>query len=323
MDGFPEPVAAGRRRPWFRGVLPRAIGISILVLVLWRVGLSALVEQLGRLGFWSACLALGLSIPHLACKSERWRRMLHAAGIRVPVSHAFGAYLAGIAMGAFTPGRAGEFFRAWLPARRFGAPVAASLATVIADRVFDLAFLLLVSGLAAAWMWGHPASMALFFAALAAGFFFQRPAARWLHRLLSRLPLPKDGMQTFWDAWSESMRFWPLLALWTLAGYAFMNLQVYVMAWSMGVPIGFGELFLLFGLANTVALLPVSVLGLGTREAVLGMLFVARGYQQTQGVSLALAFFVIGSIPVVAAGAFWLLVQRSSDAPLVDGGTKT
>lgn len=292
----------------------KVAGILILGVVLYRVGPRSLWARMQHLGWGTAVLALGLSIPHLACKSERWRRMLAAAsGVRMNAGYSFFAYLGGIAMGAFTPGRAGEFFRAWLPARSLGASLAAALASVVIDRLFDLAFLAMVSCAAGAFLLGFPWGGLLFLAPFLL-YLFRLPLGRLLSFLTVRLPVPEDGRRQFFDACRRALSGWPSLSMWTIAGYSFMNLQVYVIARGLGASVGFGELFLLFGLANAIALLPVSVLGLGTREAALGALFLMTGHGEAHGVSIALSFFLLGSIPVVLAGAIWLIVHRSAAA---------
>lgn len=293
-------------------VLFKTAGILILALVLYRVGPHNIWASIRQLGLTGLLLALGCSLPHLACKSERWRQLLAISQVRIPASYAFFTYLAGIAMGSFTPGRAGEFFRAWLPVRDFGSPFAVTFSSVIVDRLFDLGFLALVSCIAALflielqwWLFLLPGGLAILY-------LFRHFIQRMLQFFYERIPVPDDSRIQFLNATKSGLTHWPHMTLWTVAGYTCMNLQVYVMAAKMGVDIGFWELFLLFGLANTIALLPVSVLGLGTREAALGALFVTAGHQETQGVAIALSFFLFGSMPVVVTGALWLLLHRTA-----------
>ncbi|PKN27168.1 MAG: hypothetical protein CVU65_03465 [Deltaproteobacteria bacterium HGW-Deltaproteobacteria-22] len=296
--------------PRLKWALPRLVGVAILAWVLHRVGPGAFLDTFGQVGPLWFFVVLGLNVPHLWCKIERWHRMLLDQGIVLGRRRAAAAYLAGIALGAFTPGRAGEFFRAWFPVRQVGAPLAASLATVMADRLYDLALLLAVSALAAFWLTG--AHWALVGAgALAAGlgalFLLRRPLRRLLSRVRLKLGLSDDQKDLFVGTLSSCVRRWPAPLAWTIAGHLFMNLQVWVLAMAVGAEITLFESFLLFSVANTVALLPVSILGLGTREAVLGALFVIAGHSEIHGVTVALGFFLLGSIPVTLAGGLLLL----------------
>jgi len=299
-----------RLHPRLRWALPRLLGLGILAWVLHRVGPGAFLatfQQVGPLWFF---VLLALNVPHLFCKIERWHRLLHDNGVRLDRRRAGASYLAGIALGAFTPGRAGEFFRAWFPVRQVGAPLAVSLATVLADRLYDLAFLLAVSALAAFYLTGaHWAFVGVgaLTAGLGALFLLRRPLRRLLSRLRRRLGLSDDQKEQFVGALSTCVTRWPAPLFWTIAGHLFMNLQVWALAHAAGASLPFFESFLLFSVANTIALLPVSVLGLGTREAALGALFVLAGHSELHGVTVAFAFFLLGSVPVTLAGGLLLL----------------
>jgi len=307
-----------RLHPRVKWALPRLAGLAILAWVLHRVGPGAFVGAFVRVGPWWFLAALALNVPHLACKLERWHVLLGHCGIALGRRRAGAAYLAGIALGAFTPGRAGEFFRAWFPVRQAGAPLATSLATVLADRLYDLALMLVLSAAAAPFLLGASwvvTGAGAVAALLGALFLLRRPLRRVLSRLRVRLGLSDDQKDLFLGALTTCAARWPAPLAFTVAGHLFLNLQVWLLARAIGADVGFVESLLLFSVANTVALLPVSVLGLGTREAVLGALFVLAGHAELHGVTVALSFFLLGSIPVTLAGAALLLWPAGSSTP--------
>ncbi len=296
--------------PRVKWAMPRLLGLGILAWVLHRVGPGAFLDTFRQVGPLWFFVLLALNVPHIFSKIERWRWMLIRHHIHLDRRRTGAAYLAGIALGAFTPGRAGEFFRAWFPVRQVGAPLSVSLATVLADRVYDLGFLLALSALAAFHLTGVHWALAgtgALAAVVGAGFLLHRPLRRMLSRIRTRLGLSDAQADQFVGTLSSCVSGWPVPLAWTVAGHLFMNLQVYVLAQAVGAEITFVESFLLFSVANTVALLPVSVLGLGTREAVLGALFVVAGHSEIHGVTVALGFFLLGSIPVTLAGGLLLL----------------
>src|ERR1044072_8828312 len=67
-------------------------------------------DRFGRLDARFLLVALVLQLGTLAFRSFAWRGVLVAAypGRRIPVRSVAGAYVAGVAMNAFTPARGGE-----------------------------------------------------------------------------------------------------------------------------------------------------------------------------------------------------------------------
>ncbi len=311
MSPHREPLnqsPSGSRR-WL-GYLPRLIGLGILAWILFRVGPGVFWHAILRVGAPVFALLIVLDLVHLFCKSARWRVLLATVDIRLGHGTAFASYLAGIAMGSVTPGRAGEFFRAWIPVRAKKGTLPASLATVLVDRLHDLLLLLVGSAMAVLflfrthWLW-----MGVAFGILLglAGFFVRRRLGAALGILCRKLHIRDDQWSDFSVAFRTSLKSWPVPLAWTLAGNLLMHLQVFLLARAVGSDISFPVLFVLFSLANTVALLPVSFLGLGTREAVLGMLFVAAGQSEMHGIAVGLGFFLLVSVPVSLTGGLFLL----------------
>ncbi|PIE05363.1 MAG: hypothetical protein CSA75_05135 [Sorangium cellulosum] len=232
-------------------------------------------------------------------------------GGRYGVGAALHAYFAGIAMGIVTPGRTGEFFRAAYPVHAGVVPLEASIASVLLDRLFDLTLLLVLSFCAGLWLvpgwWVLPVVGGLLGGALLLPKLVSR-GDHLLTRLIRKTPLGSDRYVGFKAAFRAGSGQVVPATLLTLAGYSVMQLQVFWIARALGVEIGFVELLLYFSLANTFALLPISLSGLGTREAALGFLFALTGRPPLQGVTVSLAFFALMALPVTGAGGVALLL---------------
>ncbi len=299
----------GRRKALLRW-LPRAVGVLILVYIIHRIGLSTPRRLLSRLG-WPVFLGvLALNLPHIAFKALRWRTLLRRRGGHYPFLSALHAYFAGIAMGIVTPARAGEFFKALYPVRAGVVNMPSSLAMVLADRVYDLGFLLLLSALASLYVLpAHTLLMAGLgtLVAVVLGLLGWRRVDSLVLGLTRRWRIAEEDYGTFKDGLVAGVMSPWIPALLTLGGYLVMNAQVYWIAHRMGISIGFVELVLLFSLANTVALLPLSLSGLGTREAALGFIFYLTGRPEAEGIALALAFFLMMAFPVTVLGSVALL----------------
>jgi uncharacterized membrane protein YbhN (UPF0104 family) len=108
-------------------------------------------------------------------------------------------------------------------------------------------------------------------------------------------------------AFGDAMRelFGPRLALGaaaTVAAYGLMFVQCWLIARSLGIPLGLGAVAGLMALANLAAFLPISILGVGTRDAVLVALFAHLGLPAEQAVALSFGFLVLNNLVATAAG---------------------
>lgn len=79
------------------------------------------------------------------------------------------------------------------------------------------------------------------------------------------------------------------------------------MAATLGVPVRFGYVLLIMPIVTLVELVPVSVSGLGTRDAVVIYFFSFVGVGSAQAVGFSVAYVLIGTYLTALAGfLFWL-----------------
>ncbi len=134
------PLAARHKRAlaWMLG-LAAALYLGFALLT----GPERLAEAAARLG-WGWLLLVAASSLNYLLRFARWTLYLQRLGHRVPPWPSLGYYLSGFALTA-TPGKAGETIRsAWL--RAHGVPWPQSLAMFFTERLLDV---VVVTGLAA------------------------------------------------------------------------------------------------------------------------------------------------------------------------------
>ncbi len=140
--------------PW-RGLLI-AMGLGFVVYL--GLGLVADLQEVGealsRFTWWCFAAALGLTFGNYLIRFVKWGYYLRLLDIRIPVSHSFCIFLAGLIM-SVTPAKVGEVLRSVLLADAHGIPVERTAPIVIADRLSDmLALLILMSAGAASFSQG-------------------------------------------------------------------------------------------------------------------------------------------------------------------------
>jgi uncharacterized protein (TIRG00374 family) len=232
-----------------------AVG-AILLALAFRGTPPASVVGLLAAGHWLAAgpATLGATALFVLAKTARWRRLLGA-----PASAPWGvllpAVLAGLALNALVP-HAGELVRAVSLERRARLPAARVLASIVAERVFDLCGVLILAALALARIPVTPALaaavrlLALVAFALAAAIVLALAAPAFVTRLVARAARALPPRARPWVARQLAAALdglapvrSPATALvvlgWSLAQWLAVALVVHGSADVVGLPLGF------------------------------------------------------------------------------------
>jgi glycosyltransferase 2 family protein len=308
-----------RYLPW----LLRLLGPALLVLFLARSDLGQLATILAGAKAWPIILSLLLLPPFLLVKSWRWVRLLGAMGITsLRLSTAVGLYIVGIFLGTTTPGQAGDLVKAWYLRER-GAPLAPALLSVVLDRLFDLLVMALFATLgifalgqllpSRELQTALVVAMGLGLIALTVLLIGRGPRQWLLTGPIARLA-PKRLREAL-SRWSEqlaTLALQPRLLLEVTgasllsAAFTFYRLWLLFDALSLErVP-----LYVVIGVSALIAVLqvlPISVAGVGVRDAALIAVLAPYNYSAEQALSLS-ALFLLINIQHIVVGfvvSFW------------------
>jgi hypothetical protein len=289
-------ASATRRRSWAR--CWRLLGPLLLLVMLWRIGPEKCWSALRDADpFWfvGAC---GLSIPALAVKGLRWKEILAAIGFQLSFGESMGIYAAGSLAGAVTPGKLGDLAKAPLLAAR-GVPWSAGVAAALLDRVFD-ALVLFAIGLGSVLaLPAFPGRAAVAVAATVA------------------IGLTVGAAIVFRGFFSKAFcstgpGWWLVMAATTLAALAAYFGSAYFCSRAIGLSLGVVDVAAGASVAAVLALLPITVAGIGTRDAAFVVIFASRGVDAEHAMalsSLILAWMLVNCV-------LFLVVSRlcSADA---------
>jgi uncharacterized membrane protein YbhN (UPF0104 family) len=253
----------------------RLIGPLLLIYFLLTTDLALLWHTLLQTDPWLMGLAAVLVVPFLFLKGWRWQLILDAWKIPIGIVDATALYTVGIFLGIITPGQAGDAVKAWYLRKR-GQSLAAGLASVVLDRLFDVGVMGALAATGLYFFWNvlpggrviNVVTVLIMLLVVILGLAVASSA-----RLRARgLAFAPQGLRSRVDAAAvERMNLTPrrllLIGGVTVLGLAFTFVRVYLLFLALDTPIPIGPFI---ALVATIALVgTASPGGVGTRDAVM------------------------------------------------------
>lgn len=267
-------VGPGAGAPFWQSWLWRLLGVGLLAVILWRVGIGELAGVLLGVRPVALLAAAGLAVLVLVLRGLRWWVLCRGLGLRVGAVEALRYYALGAFVGSATPGRLGDLAKAYyVRHRRAAGGLTAAIATVIYDRLFDLGQIaalalgavVLLPGVDPGWGPGVVAvTLALLVLGTAYGPTRRILLAGPLGWALQRLP-GGDGVVP------PALPLGAMLVAHVLTGAALLCFvgETVVVARGLGIlEAGWWPLAVLTALGALAGLAPFTVAGIGTRDAV-------------------------------------------------------
>ena len=258
----------------------RLIGIGIFILILLRLDLELVWQTLLEIDLTWLVLSLVFQFLAMIAATIRWQLLMQRLGIRIRFWFATVYQLIGTAAALVTPGQLGEFVKV-LYLRRDGHPLPESLRSLIVDRLYDLLTLLLFGFIAIAILFGLSMQVALALTlgvavVLVAGFLLARSSEqrrRWIvHHIVRFTPgsyrqtMREEADRLTMHVVEFTLGFLVVVALFTLLHYLLLLLAAYAIVAAMRLDVSFWYYAMIVPLLRLVGLLPVSILGIGTRD---------------------------------------------------------
>ncbi len=296
------------------------IGLVIFGFILIKVNISDVLTIFAEIRIFYIVLALLFTIPLIAIKAYRWQCLLKMQNINYDFRAVFLMYLAGMYLGMIVPGRIGEFVKGFYLKNDKNISLSKAFSSVLVDRLFDL-FMLIIMGCLGLLIFALPRQQSLGILAvvlvliLATGILLSKKLTRrviqfaykrtTLRRYREKMDESVNDFYSGIEELKKSRLVIPLLI--TIFAYIVFYTQGYLIAKSLNIPISFFYLVFCLSLVGLVALIPISIFGIGTRDATLIVLFSAQGLTEEAAVSLSLALLFVFLVSVGGTGALaWL-----------------
>lgn len=311
----------------------RLIGIFILIVILSKIDREKTLLQFSKLNFFIFTLVSLLTLPGVFIKACRWRMLLKIQKIDYTSYDSFVSYLGGIFAGIITPGRVGEATRALYLKKDKGVSYTEGLASIFVDRLFDLYLLFLLGGIGILFFF-RPGDLKSAFLILSLFLFLAITMIFFLNKNIAE-KIAKAGYNSMASGFDNNLfagRFriffdevkkitahqivMPFFL--TVCAYALYFYQCFLLARLASIKINFLEVVSFVSISTIASLLPITILGLGTREACIIYLFSLIGINSENAMVfsflLFMSFYVVSGLLAfcgwLAKGTKKLTLQR-------------
>jgi glycosyltransferase 2 family protein len=293
-------------------VLPAVVSVIALVAVVWWASRQEMPDlPSASVALPRLAAALGLYAVATALRGERWLRLLRHGGAALSRTDAYAITTVGYMGNNALPARAGDLLKSVLSAREAGTATADGFGTLVAERVLDVAALVLVFAVLVAtlslplglegWMLAVVGAGLVVAGAAAAFLGRDSGAGRRLRELCARLLAPTRRL---WSLAGAALLVLSI-ALWLVEGSVYAVLGAVA-----GVHLSVLDGLYIMALANLVALVPAAPGYVGTFDAavILGVRLVAGG---THAAALAYAVVVrfVLFVPITIVGLAALVAR--------------
>jgi uncharacterized membrane protein YbhN (UPF0104 family) len=303
-------VPAARFRRLVAFSLRAVLGAGIVLFLLWRYDLRSVFNLLTRERLGPFATAIAVYLAGQVLSAWRWRILAALGGLAASFSDFAAWYFVGMFTNLFIPGVVGgDAARAMYLGRR-SRRLGAAVASVIADRATGLIALFWLAAVAVPSMASRlprPILLAVIVAALSAAAF--EVAAPLIARLVMGL-VGNDGTLVQ-GLMPYLLRPWELIPAFAISVTLQISIAVaqFILARGIGLRIPLSVLLVAVPIGNAVASVPMTINGLGLREASYLVILGAAGVARADAVALGLLWFaatmaggLTGLVPLITMG---------------------
>ncbi len=300
------------------------LGLILFAWIIWSNDPVRILDAfLGlNLLYFTVAVIAGLII--LVLKAYKWKLIIGLHDLEYPLGKSVKVWSIGLFAGFVTPGRVGDLLRA-LYLKRDAGNFGKSVSTVIIDRILDLVAVIMFSAIGillfSQWFGTSFISLGLFSAFII--FFLVVIYLITNKNLTSRLARPifnlfvperhKRGLRSGFDDFHRSMGKMGkrkggllLMLLFSMIIWLLSVVEIYLLSIAMGLEISYLFLVAVLSITAIIELIPVSIMGLGTREAFFIFIFAMIGIGSQQAVSFSLLYLIVGYWMIAMIGLlFW------------------
>ncbi len=307
------------------------VGVLILIVLVATIGTDSLMDAASSANPFFLGLAVLITPFPILLKFLIWNRITGITGKKIPLSTTSSMYLIGSFFGMITPSKIGHLIK-FRYLQKNGIEKVTALSMSLIERVFDtliiaafsVAGILLMSGGAGMFGFSIPVLLALFLVLVSV--VFSQKMFLIVGNLILRTMGPVLSMLGFTERENVLLQAYkPVAELknkkQTLVFIIVLSVLVWVFAGLnlLLITAAFGpQLHVLYAIAvvsiaGAVSLIPITVSGIGTREAAIVALFALAGIPTATALISSLLYeFLMNGIPAIAGGVVFTASSKGN-----------
>lgn len=296
------------------------IGLFLFLIILSKTNPGEIFQNIKTINPFYLILAILFTLPMLFNKSLCWNYIKRQQGIKYNLKNSFLMYCSGQYIGLLTPGRMGEITKA-LYLKRDGYSLGKSLVSVILDRLSDFAFLLIFLCLGSLFLITVFQKQiiilisALIISVLVLIIFIKIGLIKWVLNKIFYIFIPKKYQKSwkvnFQDFVNDfriyKLKEYLIIFLITTFSWLFYYIQMYILAKICNINLPFLYLAISVTITGFITLIPISISGIGTRDASLILLFSPFLISKEQIIVFSALILLIYFFTAFVGLACWLI----------------
>ena len=309
-----------------------------MAFVLYKAGLGDIYDTFSGSNKYLLLLAFSLTFIVVFAKAIRWKFILKKLDYNISVKNASQYFCVGMYGGTFTPGKVGDLLRAHTLRRKEDVPYIKGASSVIMDRLTDLlaVFFLMFCGIILIFLneedeifsdvpvFSVIAAIALIMIGLYL-LFNEKVGGKIIKKISNKMVksfkflekrTEKSGHEIVEELYSEfdkikrDKSFFAMIVLFSMGIWVISLFQAHLILLAFHVHVGFHYVLAFVTLAIVIGLIPITLSGLGTREAAMIYLFGLISVSAADAGSMSLLIYFFGSVIPALYGAIYFFKKQ-------------
>jgi uncharacterized protein (TIRG00374 family) len=300
------------------------VSAAIVVFLLLFAKLDRVSAAAATMDPYLLALAAFLVVPMLLVSFVKWQLLLRSSDIKIPFIESRRIYLIGIFFSLITPSKIGTLIKFYYLKKDHGTPSGLAFSLSLMDKMFDVV-VVVIAGAAGILLFsgpGHalsevPIIVGIAFVAVFLSLFLSRGAfMKVMTPLIARMGFAAkflsvkklDAKQAASDIYAPfgTLKRKPAHLLgvifFLLLFWVFYGMQMILLAASLGTYISPLTAFLAVCTGTLIGLIPVTIGGIGTRDATLVYIMSIIGISMENGILISLLLFALTQVVMALLG---------------------